>query len=60
MNFTLFLALLCLAGWVVFGFVRPIGLGIINLLWAASVVLWIRWWAQKTKLREQSTVNGQR
>ena len=59
MNFTLLFALLCLAGWVVFGFVRPIGLGIINLLWAGSVVLWIRWWALRTQLRQQSTVNRQ-
>ena len=38
-------ALLCFALWVVFGFVRPFGLGIVHLFWAASVVLFIRWWA---------------
>jgi len=38
-------SLACLALWVTFTFVRPFGLGIIHILWAASVVFFIRWWA---------------
>ena len=52
MKGTLLASLLCLVLWIVFGFLRPIGLGIVHLLWAATAVLWIRWYAQTHKLRE--------
>jgi len=42
---TLLVSLACLVLWAVFGFVRPIGLGIIHLLLAIGAVLWVRWWA---------------
>jgi hypothetical protein len=44
-------SLACLALWVTFTFVRPFGLGIIHILWAASVVLFIRWWALQRRNR---------
>ena len=44
-------SLVCLALWVTFAFVRPFGLGIVHVFWAASVVLFIRWWALRTPLR---------
>ena len=50
MKLTLIFSLLCLAAWILFAFVRPFGLGIINVLWAAAVVLWIRWYALKNPL----------
>ena len=53
MNGTLVAALLCLIAWVLFGFVRPVGLGVVHLLWAAFAVLWIRWWAGTTELRQR-------
>lgn len=53
MKGTLFASLLCLALWVGFGFVRPIGLGVIHLAWAAACVLWIRWYALHSKLSEE-------
>ena len=51
MTLTLLGSLLCLAGWIAFGFVRPIGLGVVHLLWAVSIVLWIRWYALKFERR---------
>jgi hypothetical protein len=50
MKGTLLASLLCLALWIGLGFVRPVGLGIVHLLWAAACVLWIRWWATTQKL----------
>lgn len=50
MKGTLLASLLCLALWIVSAFVRPIGLGVVHVLWAAACVLWIRWYALKTKL----------
>ena len=43
----LIIALAAFAIWVVFGFIRPIGLGVVHLLLVLSVVLFIRWWALK-------------
>jgi hypothetical protein len=60
MKGTLLASLLCLALWIVFGFVRPVGLGVIHLLWPAAAVLWVRWWALTNELGQRSTVNGQR
>ena len=51
MKGTLLASLLCLALWIVFGFVRPIGLGVVHLLWAAAAVFWIRWYALRAPLR---------
>jgi hypothetical protein len=47
MNFTLLAAIATLALWILVTFVRPIGLGIVHLLYAAGVVLLIRWWATR-------------
>lgn len=44
---TLIASLLCLAAWVVVVFVRPVGLGVVHLLFAVGAALWIRWWALK-------------
>ena len=48
---SLIAALLCLAIWVIFAFVRPFGLGVVHLFWAVSVVLFIRYWALRHPLR---------
>jgi hypothetical protein len=56
MKGNLIASLVCLATWILLAFLRPVGLGIINLLWAASAVLWIRWYALRTAL----TVNSER
>jgi len=48
---TLIASLFCLAAWIAFGFLRPIGLGVVHLLWPAGVVLWIRWWALTHQLQ---------
>ena len=47
MKLTLLGALLCFVAWIVFGFVRPIGLGVVHLLWPAGCVLLIRWYAMR-------------
>ena len=41
----LLIALLSGAIWVIFTFVRPIGLGVVHLLLVLSAVMFIRWWA---------------
>jgi hypothetical protein len=51
MPVNLLIALASFVLWVVFVFVRPIGLGIVHLLLVLSAVLFIRWWA----LRAQKT-----
>ncbi|NNG17020.1 MAG: hypothetical protein HKM89_11110 [Gemmatimonadales bacterium] len=45
MNVTLGVALVCLALWIVFGFVIPIGVGAVHLLLAVGTILLVRWWA---------------
>lgn len=45
MNITFIIAIACLALWIVFGFVIPIGIGAVHLLLAAGAVLLVRWWA---------------
>jgi len=45
MHFTLLAAIATLALWILVTFIRPVGLGIVHLLYAAGVVLVIRWWA---------------
>ena len=59
MNLNLVSALFALALWVIFTFIRPIGLGVVHLLLGAGAVLWVMWWATREKLRQRSTVNGQ-
>ena len=44
---TLLASLACLVLWIIFVFVRPIGLGIVHLLLAVGAVLWVRWWATR-------------
>jgi hypothetical protein len=48
MNITLVIAMACLAFWIVFGFVIPIGVGAVHLLLAVGTVLLVRWWALRT------------
>ncbi len=38
--------------WILLVFVRPIGLGVVHILWGLTAVLIIRWWA----LRDRSEV----
>ncbi len=42
-----------LALWVIFTFVRPIGLGVVHLLLVLGAVLWIRWWGARTAVNRQ-------
>ena len=60
MTANLLIALASLVLWVVLAFIRPVGLGIAHLLLVAGAVFLIRWWVQREKPRQQSTVNGQR
>ena len=60
MLLTLVGSLVCFAAWVLLVFVRPVGLGIVHILLAASAILLIRWWALGEQQRQQSTVNRQR
>jgi len=45
MTLTLIGAIVSLAAWFILTFVIATGLGIVHLLLALGVVLWIRWWA---------------
>jgi hypothetical protein len=51
MNLTLAGAILALALWILTTFLIPVGLGIVHLLFAAGVVLLIRWWALRDGAR---------
>ena len=42
---SLLASLVCLVLWVLLVFVRPVGLGVVHILLAASAVLLIRWYA---------------
>lgn len=53
MKLNLLASLFCLILWVLFTFVRPVGLGIVHLLWAASAVVWIRWYALRMPLAKR-------
>jgi hypothetical protein len=46
MPVTLVLAVLCLLGWIVFGFLVPLGIGAVHLLYAAGATLLVRWWGE--------------
>ena len=45
MSLTLVASVVCLAAWIVLGFITPVGLGIVHLLPGIAGVLWVRWWA---------------
>jgi hypothetical protein len=47
LTLTLALALLSLALWIVFGFVLPVGVGAIHVLFAVGATLLVRWYALK-------------
>jgi hypothetical protein len=47
LKLTLALALLSLVLWVVFGFVLPVGIGAIHVLFALGATLLVRWYALK-------------
>ena len=44
---TLALAVLSLVVWVVFGFLLPVGIGAIHVLFALGATLLVRWYALK-------------
>lgn len=44
---TLALGVLSLALWVVFGFLLPVGIGAIHVLFALGATLLVRWYALK-------------
>ena len=46
MHLSLVLAVLCLLAWIVFGFLVPVGIGAVHLLYAAGVTLLVRWWGE--------------
>lgn len=41
---SLIASVVCLALWTVLVFIRPLGLGVVHVLLAVGVVLWVRWW----------------
>ena len=43
MPVSLVLAVLCLLAWIVFGFLVPVGIGAVHLLYAAGATLLVRW-----------------
>lgn len=46
---TLLGSLACLVLWVLFTFIRPVGLGVVHVLLALGAVLWVRWWGLRTR-----------
>ena len=42
----LILAVLLLVAWVVLGFLMPVGIGAVHLLYAAGATLLVRWWGE--------------
>jgi hypothetical protein len=46
MPIALVLAVLCLLAWIVFGFLVPVGIGAVHLLYAAGATLLVRWWGE--------------
>ncbi len=48
MSLTLVVAILCLALWITFGFILPVGVGVVHVLLALATVLLVRWWALRT------------
>jgi hypothetical protein len=41
----LLLAVACLVLWVIFAFLRPLGVGAVHLLLGVGATLLVRWWA---------------
>jgi hypothetical protein len=41
---TLVLSIATFAAWIVFGFVIPVGVGIVHALLGVSAILFVRWW----------------
>jgi hypothetical protein len=50
---SLIISILSLAVWTVLTFIRPVGLGIVHVLLALGVVLWVRWWGLREVSGEQ-------
>lgn len=46
MSISLILAVALLLAWVVFGFLVPVGVGAVHLLYAAGATLLVRWWGE--------------
>jgi hypothetical protein len=46
MPIALVVAVLCLLAWMVFGFLVPVGIGAVHLLYAAGATLLVRWWGE--------------
>jgi hypothetical protein len=41
---TLGLSLLAFTAWILFGFVFPVGVGVVHAFLAVSAILFVRWW----------------
>jgi len=41
---TLGLSLLAFTAWIVFGFVLPVGVGVVHAFLALAAILFVRWW----------------
>ena len=37
-------SLLSFAAWITFGFILPVGVGLIHALLAVAGILWVAWW----------------
>lgn len=46
MPISLILAVVLLVAWVVLGFLMPVGIGAVHLLYAAGTTLLVRWWGE--------------
>jgi hypothetical protein len=46
MPITLVVAVVLLLAWVVLGFLVPVGVGAVHLLYAAGATLLVRWWGE--------------
>jgi len=40
----LIVSLACFVAWIVFGFVVPVGVGVVHALLGVSAILFVRWW----------------
>lgn len=41
---TLAVSIACFVAWIVFGFVVPVGGGMVHALLGVSAILFVRWW----------------
>lgn len=46
MPITLVVAVVLLLAWLVLGFLVPVGVGAVHLLYAAGATLLVRWWGE--------------